>query len=175
MRHAWDLFGAQGFEATTIDQVARASGMSRRTFFRYFSGKDELLLERLVEAGSQVADELQARPADESPWRALRNAFDVVVQRQDQFPEGARTIGRILRDEQAARANMEERRRRWLMLLIPRVQARLTGADADLRAMGVASAALACLDGAQSAWLETPGSSLGDLLSTTMNAVAPLK
>jgi mycofactocin system transcriptional regulator len=36
---ALDLFTAQGFEAVTIDEVADAAGISRRTFFRYFSTK----------------------------------------------------------------------------------------------------------------------------------------
>jgi AcrR family transcriptional regulator len=36
-RAAWDLFGSQGYEAATVDEIARAAGVSRRTFFRYFS------------------------------------------------------------------------------------------------------------------------------------------
>ena len=36
---ALDLFTAQGFEAVTIDEVAEAAGISRRTFFRYFGTK----------------------------------------------------------------------------------------------------------------------------------------
>jgi len=36
---ALDLFTAQGFEAVTIDEVAEAAGISRRTFFRYFGAK----------------------------------------------------------------------------------------------------------------------------------------
>lgn len=174
MRQAWDLFGEQGFEATTIDQIATAAGMSRRTFFRYFRSKDELLLERLVEAGSQVAFELQARPADEGPWLALRQAFDVVIRRQEEYPESARTIGRMLQNEPSARANMEERRRRWLALLIPALEARLVGSEAHLQAVGLASAALACLDSAQAAWLDSTGDTLGALLDVVMGAVAPL-
>ncbi|MCO5169874.1 MAG: TetR family transcriptional regulator [Planctomycetes bacterium] len=37
------LFRAQGFEATTIEQVAAAAGVSRRTFFRYFATKDAVV------------------------------------------------------------------------------------------------------------------------------------
>jgi AcrR family transcriptional regulator len=51
---ALDLFARQGFESTTVDQIAQAAGISRSTFFRQNGGKDdvvfadhELLLERL--------------------------------------------------------------------------------------------------------------------------------
>ncbi len=40
---AFELFRAKGFEATTAAEIAAASGVSRRTFFRYFPSKDELL------------------------------------------------------------------------------------------------------------------------------------
>lgn len=38
------LFAEQGFEATTLDDIARAAGISRRTFFNYFSAKEEIIL-----------------------------------------------------------------------------------------------------------------------------------
>lgn len=174
LRRAWALFAVQGFEATTVDQIAEAAGMSRRTFFRYFTGKDELVLDRLVQAGEEVAEALAARPPNESPWISLRAAFDAAIRLQEASPETARTVGRMLRDEPAARANMEERRRRWLVLFTPVIAARLSGPDVNVRAAAVASAALACLDAAQAAWLETPDSEIASLLDVAMGAVAPL-
>jgi AcrR family transcriptional regulator len=174
MRCAWDLFGSQGFEATTVDQIAAKAGMSRRTFFRYFAGKDELMLQRLVEAGSEVTEALAERPLSESPWIALRRAFDITVERQELGPEISRSVNRMLRDEPAARAPMEERRRQWLALIVPATRDRITGPDAHLRALGIASAALSCLDSAQDAWLDTPDATLSHLLDVVMGAVAPL-
>ena len=81
-KQAWTLFAEQGFEATTVDQIAEAAGMSRRTFFRYFAGKDELLLERLAEADAEIADRLRERPADEPAWPALRAALAESVSQQ---------------------------------------------------------------------------------------------
>lgn len=175
LRTAWTIFSRQGFEATTIDQIAAAAGMSRRTFFRYFASKDELMIERLVSAGAQIAEMLAARPAGESPWRSLRAAFGEAIAAQDRSPAAARTLGRVLRDEPAARANMEERRRRWLELFTPLIAARLGGgSDSELRATALASAGVACLDAAQAAWIERPGASLGGLLDLAMSAVAPV-
>jgi AcrR family transcriptional regulator len=39
-----ELFVAKGYEATTLDEIAAAAGISRRTFFYYFKSKDDLLL-----------------------------------------------------------------------------------------------------------------------------------
>jgi AcrR family transcriptional regulator len=174
LRSAWTLFPEQGFEATTIDQIAEAAGMSRRTFFRYFASKDELMLERLESAGVQIAEALAARPEGESPWRSLRVAFDAAVSAQDAAPDSARTLGRVLRDEPAARANMEERRRRWLALFTPILAERIGGPDARIRATALASAAVACLDAAQAAWIEDSRAQISELLDVAMSAVAPL-
>ncbi len=42
---ALKLLAFQGFEATTIDQMAAAAGLSRRTFFRYFQSKEDVIIE----------------------------------------------------------------------------------------------------------------------------------
>jgi TetR/AcrR family transcriptional regulator, regulator of mycofactocin system len=41
-RAALELFAAQGFEATTVDEVSAAAGISRRTFYRYFTSKIDI-------------------------------------------------------------------------------------------------------------------------------------
>ena len=41
-RVAFDLFGRQGFERTTVDDIAAAAGIGRRTFFRYFPSKNDV-------------------------------------------------------------------------------------------------------------------------------------
>jgi AcrR family transcriptional regulator len=175
VRSAWDLFVEHGFEATTVEQIAEAAGMSRRTFFRYFAGKDELILDKLLEVGDRVAAALAARPADEAAWPALRAALDVVVTAQDEFPEPSRRLGRLLRDEPGTRATMEVRRRRWTETLGPLVAQRLP----DQRLPGqsvtaghaVAGAALACYDAACDAWIDAPDTSLAGHLDIAMAAV----
>ncbi len=41
---AKDLFVEKGYDETTIDDLAAAAGMSKRTFFRYFASKEELVM-----------------------------------------------------------------------------------------------------------------------------------
>ena len=175
-RQAWLLFAQHGFEATTVDRIAAASGMSRRTFFRYFASKDDLVLARMVESGAELVRALEGRPAQESPWAALRAAFQLIVGKQLTDPARSRRLQLMLRDEPAVRATVEEWRRRWTTLLTPVVAARLEGQDeyVALRAEALARSALECLEAAQELWAEREDAELGRLVDEAMGAVAPL-
>ncbi|PZG52152.1 TetR family transcriptional regulator [Spongiactinospora gelatinilytica] len=74
-----DLFLAQGYEHTTIEQIAAAVEVSPRTFFRYFAGKDDLALYHMADLEIAVTEELESRPAGESPGTALINTFRTVT------------------------------------------------------------------------------------------------
>ncbi len=179
LTRAWLLFAEQGFAATTIEQVAEAAGMSRRTFFRYFSGKDELVSARLLASGDQLAAALAARPDSEPAWPALRAAFDALVNDVEQHEDIARPLHVMLEQEPEVRAAAHERVRRWLELLEPLVARRLArpdpGGRIDLRARALIGSAIACFDAAQLAWVANPGSRLGPLLDEAMQAVAPIR
>src|SRR4051812_710609 len=73
---AVNLFLTQGFEATTVEQIAAAAGLSRRSYFRYFASKDDVFVEVISVLGQGVAAALTARPPEEAPWAALRRSFD---------------------------------------------------------------------------------------------------
>jgi len=73
------LFVERGFEATTVDDIAAAVGMSQRSVFRYFATKEEIVLGKFDFVVGDMLDALRARPADEPAWEALRRVFDVLV------------------------------------------------------------------------------------------------
>jgi AcrR family transcriptional regulator len=174
-RQAWLLFSRQGFEATTVDHIAAAAGMSRRTFFRYFTGKDELVLARLVESGESVVHALRARPEDEPIWASLRRAFDEGVLQQEAHADVARPLLVMLRTEPGVRGTVVEWRRRWQEILEPVVAERLPGrrrgGSPDVRAAAIVASALSCLETAQNAWVDHPRSRLSTLLDQAMAAV----
>jgi len=68
------LFAERGFDGVTIDQIAHVADVSRRTFFRYFARKEDVL----IAWKQQMADELRAalagRPAGEPPLEAVHRA-----------------------------------------------------------------------------------------------------
>ncbi|MEZ0073983.1 TetR/AcrR family transcriptional regulator [Planotetraspora sp. GP83] len=72
---ALDLFLTQGYEATTVDQIAAEVDVSPRTFFRYFASKEEVALALPAEGQEIFLTELAARPESESPHAALSQAM----------------------------------------------------------------------------------------------------
>jgi AcrR family transcriptional regulator len=75
LRAALELFTSQGYEQTTIDEIAEAVDVSQRTFFRYFAGKEDVAfaVQKMTEAAFVAA--VRARPPHEAPMKALRQAF----------------------------------------------------------------------------------------------------
>ncbi|MEU3412899.1 MULTISPECIES: TetR/AcrR family transcriptional regulator [unclassified Streptomyces] len=75
LRAALELFTTQGYERTTVDEIAEAVDVSQRTFFRYFAGKEDVAfaVQDMAEAAFVAA--VRTRPPHEAPMRALRQAF----------------------------------------------------------------------------------------------------
>ncbi|GAA3117565.1 TetR family transcriptional regulator [Streptosporangium carneum] len=76
---ALDLFAEQGYEATTVDQIAAAVDVSPRTFFRYFATKEDVALSLPHHGQEVMIAELAARPAEEPPFTALTQAMRALV------------------------------------------------------------------------------------------------
>lgn len=70
---AYGLFLHQGYAATTMDEVSVRAGVSRRTAFRYFPTKEDLVFPYREERQAQLAALLVARPG-ESPFETVRRA-----------------------------------------------------------------------------------------------------
>jgi AcrR family transcriptional regulator len=68
---ALDLFVERGYAETTIDQIAEAAGVGRRTVFRYFATKESILFDHLAIRREVVLDRLRLRPAGEPPLVSL--------------------------------------------------------------------------------------------------------
>jgi AcrR family transcriptional regulator len=66
------LVTERGFDAVTVEQIATAADVSRRTFFNYFDSKEAAVIDPDPEVIDRIISALTARPADESPLRSLR-------------------------------------------------------------------------------------------------------
>jgi AcrR family transcriptional regulator len=69
------LFLDRGFEATTLDEVAQAADVSRRTLLNYFGSKEEIVFSAKAGFPQMVADAIAARPAEEPLLDMVENAF----------------------------------------------------------------------------------------------------
>ncbi len=85
---ALDLCDAQGFDATTIEQIANAADVSPRTINRYFDSKEAIVLGPVQDFGIAVAETLRGLPRTGNELAALREAFLQVV---DQATEAGDT------------------------------------------------------------------------------------
>jgi AcrR family transcriptional regulator len=79
IRAGMELFEAKGYLETPIHEITDAADVSERTFFRYFTSKEDLVLSLLKDSAELFAQALAERPAQEPPFTAARNAFHVVL------------------------------------------------------------------------------------------------
>src|SRR6266542_2870663 len=108
---AVSLFVEKGYDETTIDDLAAAAGMSKRTFFRYFASKEELVMGKYEYFGEQLAEDLAARPAGEPIWVSLRQIFKRVADYVENDARRAESVAmeKIVRDHPALNASYLER------------------------------------------------------------------
>lgn len=81
--HATRLFMAQGFERTTIAEIADAARVAKKTVTNYFPRKEDMALDHQDAFAASLADTVAARSAGESALAALRRAFEAAVAAQD--------------------------------------------------------------------------------------------
>ena len=70
--HALRLFREQGYQATTVEQIAAAAEVSPSTFFRYFPTKEDVVLQDDMDV--RLLEALDRQPADLAPLQAVRAA-----------------------------------------------------------------------------------------------------
>ncbi|MFC8181726.1 TetR family transcriptional regulator [Rhodococcus sp. NPDC057297] len=172
---AQDLFLAQGYEDTTVDQIAAAAGMSKRTFFRYFSSKDDLVIGKYDLFADRMADALDARPTDEPVWESLRRVFDITLDYVEDERQRARNdaMEAIVSGTPQLTARYLEKMQRVQELLISRVADRLPGEKlpADPQPAAIVGAAFACIQAARTSYLMSDRTmTFGEYLDEAMAA-----
>ncbi|HEV2739937.1 MAG TPA: helix-turn-helix domain-containing protein [Candidatus Elarobacter sp.] len=95
------LFLTDGYEATTLDAIAAAAGISRRNFFYYFKSKEEILLAFQSGSSDAFRDALLKQSPRQRPLDAVHNALVKVVSRfaSDEFL----AIDRLMRSTETLR------------------------------------------------------------------------
>ena len=99
------LFIDQGYEATTLDAIAAAAGISRRTFFHYFKSKDDILLSLQSGMGQGIAAAVRNAPPGLRPLEAIRRA---IIDAVAEFPSDEMIrIDRLMRSSPSVQARKQ--------------------------------------------------------------------
>ena len=102
---AIDLFAKEGFDETTVEEVAQAAGVSRRSFFRYFASKDDLLAQNVVHFGSVLSATITACPPALTPLETVRETVLAVVRQTAAHPRTRQIIEISQRSASARQAH----------------------------------------------------------------------
>jgi AcrR family transcriptional regulator len=78
---ALDLFQSQGYAETTIDQIAEAANVGRRTVFHHFASKEAILFDHLMWQREVILERVEARPTSEPLLVSLHTVFRELAQR----------------------------------------------------------------------------------------------
>jgi TetR/AcrR family transcriptional regulator, regulator of mycofactocin system len=170
-RIGFGLFARQGFDDTTVDDIAAAAGIGRRTFFRYFSFKHDLVWGDFEDHLLRLRELLAATALDVPLVDALRDAvvefnnFDPVT-----VPWHRQRLELILRVP-ALQADAALRYASWRAIIVEFVAAR-TGLPATEMAPRLAGhTVLAAAVAAYEHWLSEDGTDLPLLLSRAIEQV----
>ena len=113
---AVELCDRQGFERTTVDQIAAIADVSPRTFSRYFATKDAVAVALVDEVLGRTAIQLARQPLDVSHFEALRRAYVAMAKASKLASAGELSddrlmcIGRIIVSSPTLRQNALEYR-----------------------------------------------------------------
>jgi TetR/AcrR family transcriptional regulator, regulator of mycofactocin system len=142
---AMRLFAERGYDATTIADIAEAAGISPRTFFSYFTAKEEAVFQKFDMAYEEYTHALQNRPAGMTALAALREWIIQEAHKYTPTAENLRLEAK-LREESPAVAACELRHNRMYEARLAEAVAEDLGEPADsLRPRLVAAAAMAAL------------------------------
>ncbi len=161
-RAALDLFARRGYDETTVDDIAAAVGISRRTFFRYYESKPDVVWGEFDIELVRLRDSLTEAPADDPLMDVLRRS----VMATNRFGAGELDELRIrmvlIGTVPDLVAHSAVRYEEWCDVVAAFAASRLGGSPGDLGPQTVARAALGAAMAAFACWARGEG---GDLVA----------
>ncbi|MFD7877414.1 mycofactocin system transcriptional regulator [Streptomyces sp. NPDC059766] len=171
-RIGFELFASQGFDNTTVDDIAGAAGIGRRTFFRYFGSKNDLVW---GDFESQLAS-LRALLESSAPEVPVIDALREAVVEFNRFDPGEvpwhRQRMELILTVPTLQADATLRYNAWRAIVTEFVAARTGRPSSDLLPRLVGHAALAAAVAAYEHWLADERQPLPSLIDATFRQLA---
>ena len=169
---AFELFDRQGFEGTTVGDIARAAGIGRRTFFRYFDSKNDLPWGGFEERLEQMRGRLAGCP----PQTPLAEAIRLGLITFNQLPPGQegwhrRRLELILRVP-ALQAHSTLRYAAWRQVIAEFVAGRTGQPPDSLLPVTLGYAVQGLFVAACEQWLAGADTDLGELIGAAVHGLA---
>jgi AcrR family transcriptional regulator len=161
-----------GLERLTVEAIADAAEVSRRTFSNYFSSKEEALFHTDAVRSRRLLRLLHDRPADEPPWTALTRAAEQLTAERDDLDPVWQAQRRLVRGHPSLAAHQVAAFGAVERELTAEIIRRLPdGPGASLRARVTAAVFLGALRAANQHWIDHPDRPLLDVLRAALGNV----
>jgi AcrR family transcriptional regulator len=151
--HAMRLFAQQGYDETTVEQIAAAAEISPSTFFRYFKTKEDVVVRDRYD--DMIIEAVLAAPPDLTPVATVRQALlDVFGQSSAQEMDDALLRGRLTLAHPAIRARTLQNMLETTDDLAGALASRLGRPADDFRVRALAGACIGALIECVLRWME---------------------
>lgn len=168
---AFRLFAERGFEATSLDDIAAAVGVGRRTLFRYYRSKNDIPWGQFDDSLADLARHLEAMPADLPVHEAVHRAVIEFNRLDPAAVDQHRRRMHLILSTPALQAHSVLRYQQWRMVIATFVARRLDTSVEDLLPRTVGYVTLALALSAYEKWLDDAESSLDELLDASLEAL----
>jgi mycofactocin system transcriptional regulator len=171
-RAAFALFDERGFDQTSIDDIADAVGIGRRTFFRYYPSKNDLVWGNFEQELRKMRTSLEASDPETPLMDAIRDsvvAFNLIVPGNEQ---AHRRRMQMILGVPTLVANSTLRFAAWRAEIARFAAARLGVADDELEPVVIGYSALGASIAAYEQWLKSDDADLSALLIEAFDQLA---
>ncbi|MEU0676479.1 TetR family transcriptional regulator [Streptomyces sp. NPDC006172] len=167
---AFRLFLERGYEQTTVDDIVTLAGVGRRSFFRYFPSKEDVVFPDHERCLADMTEFLAASGDSDEPVRRVCDAARLVLRMYAENPSFSVQRYRLTKQVPGLRAYELSVVWRYERALAEYLRVRFAGrADGSLRADVIASAVVAAHNNALRSWLRSDGQ--GDASATVDHAL----
>ncbi|HVU61434.1 MAG TPA: mycofactocin system transcriptional regulator [Mycobacteriales bacterium] len=169
---ALELFAAQGYAQTSVEQIAAGAGVSKRTFFRYFDSKAAVLWHDFDNEVEQLRAAFAQVPASTTLMTAIREVVVSVNRyRAEDVPE-LRTRMQLISTDPALEASAASRYDAWERAVSEFAAARLAESADALIPLAIGRTTLAACRAAYEVWLTRADADLTVYLDESLRALA---
>jgi len=168
---ALGLLLRSGFDATTVDDIAKTSGVGRRTFFRYFETKEAVVLWHHEQFGALAARLVSERPSHEPPLEAVHRALVEASEFYGRDPDRTRDILRMVEATPSLFAQYVVQGERFKLKMAAALALRSAAPSDDLPSLLVGRVAFEALSTGLLRWLHGEPRALSAVIDEAFQAL----